>query len=80
MVNNVKLLVLGSLVLLAGVTMPAQTTEKVWENGYPREVTQENNIKYPLMVGGGLLAVASFVIDEGTLFNNNNSENDNPPD
>ena len=79
MASNVKLLGLGLLILLVGISMPAETTEKVWEDGYPTEVTEENDYKYPLMVGGVVLAAASFLIEDRELFGDNDVS-DNPPE
>ena len=56
------LLVFGILLLGAGLLMPAEFTETVYQGTEAIDRTYENNFKYPSIVVGAAITVIAFVL------------------
>ena len=73
---NGTLLLIGMLLLLFGLSAPAETTETTYEVvGEPQKETNDNEYKAPMTVIGGVCVIAAFAISQ-----KNTVSDDRPPD
>jgi len=72
-IDSTTLVILGIVLLAAGLLMPAQTSETYYQGGDVWTETNDIKIKTPTMVVG-----VSFILVG--VVNRNDKKEDNPPD